>query len=1019
MEIRYAAPWHWESYEALLNERLPALLAERLPLTGYRTRSIDAYTVELSITVTGGAGDVTVSYTIPQPVARGIFLRDETPHVVVPIASSENLAEAEIRCAGEQLYDFLAECIGEAPEHLPWDDTLLRRWLPLEEWVGEFLTANAQRHDTTNGIAAITHLRRLYVPSAREVMDPSYFGRTCPFESPEGPNMLFVRSIALGAEVRAGKLVIVDESPVGGLGLTAAMVPCLECDDPNRLLMCVNMMRQWIPPLQPEPALVQTGYEPQEAGIWCGHNLLTAFVSWGLDTYEDGLLMSASCARRLQYEIPIEPGDKFSNRHGTKGVISRILPDEEMPSLPDGTVVDLVYNALGIHARMNFGQLREAVLGRIAHKEGQPIIVPPYPWERCRPGGECDTDTLRVRLRQHDLPEDGMEQLLRDGEPLPFRSTVGYVYWGRTVHIAAKNIFTAVAPEQPCQAQGELEFYAMRDAGAFATLHETFVTRAQANPDASTLAARVAAGPIAQAPPPAPYFTEITRRLAAAGIAVTLADGQLHFAFKAPDDALPLACPVSHPWLPEHRLEQVGRLPELPEYLALEETNTRLWRLRERGAPESLLARGRGDLQHDVAAFFDALLVVHGPTDFLTETRSLLRPFTRVLFSGRTVIVPATNLTLEQVGIPEEMAWTIFGPLVIRELGTEAPVMERSPEAVRALDAVLAKSWVLLNRAPTILPTSLLAFRPVRVPDRALRFHPQACMLMNADFDGDHVAFFLPLTEETQREAAELFSVVGQLRRDPSLLRWLCPSHEAAWGLAWLSRSGEGRGEIRACFGENAPALPDGLLTRAALIELMQSLLPHIGEAQALAIVERLFRLGLSATQASGASIAPLPDACEMALPESEEPSAWTAFAEQYAESLLAAANDEQHPLFPQVLAVISGARGRMSNLQALYCGRLVEDAGVATAIRHGLAHGVTPAEMMALVTPWRKALYNINVESVRNAYGIRQAQSSERFTVLARALRAEQPGIVFAHAASTGEVDPLTDLTSRLFVGL
>ena len=89
-------------------------------------------------------------------------------------------------------------------------------------------------------------------------------------------------------------------------------------------------------------------------------------------------VLSESAASRVTHPHPVEPGDKFANRHGQKGVVSRILPDAEMPRLISGTPVDLVVSPLGLQARMNIGQLREAVMGRIAHAENRPAIVSPF-----------------------------------------------------------------------------------------------------------------------------------------------------------------------------------------------------------------------------------------------------------------------------------------------------------------------------------------------------------------------------------------------------------------------------------------------------------------------------------------------------------------------------------------------------------------------------------------------------------------------------------------------------------------
>ncbi|KKK83909.1 hypothetical protein LCGC14_2788660, partial [marine sediment metagenome] len=225
--------------------------------------------------------------------------------------------------------------------------------------------------------------------------------------------------------------------------LMNSMIPLLEHDDPNRLLMGANMMRQQMVPDEPEPALVRTGNEPDEPGFWCGRNLLTAFVSWGGDTFDDGIVVSASAAAKLDFPNPLEPGDKLSNRHGTKGTVARILPDEQMPHLPDGSAVELIFSFIGCHTRLNFGQIREAILGRIARATGKPIICPPFQ--------APSADRIRAWLTEAGLDESGMEVLTdgKDGPALQRPSTVGWVYWGKLHHLAIEKIHATDAQQIP------------------------------------------------------------------------------------------------------------------------------------------------------------------------------------------------------------------------------------------------------------------------------------------------------------------------------------------------------------------------------------------------------------------------------------------------------------------------------------------------------------------------------------------------------------------------------------------
>ncbi|MBI3946517.1 MAG: hypothetical protein HY321_11405 [Armatimonadetes bacterium] len=1019
------APWHKESYDHFLNAALPELLAERLPLAGYQVEDTGPNACQVRIALAAPSGEVAVGYPeIPRPDEEGLFYFSGKARVVVPTAAHEDLATAEIRCVGEQILALFRERLGEAPKDLPWEASLARSWLPLDAWVLGFLRETAQWLDDTNALSRITHLRRLIVPERQRVVTPGQFGRVCPFETPEGPNIGRAFSIAVGAAIRDGMLVVLDESPEAALGVTASMVPFLEQNDPNRQLMGVNMMRQAMPPAGPqpevvgtgregiadpvtaeaEPALVQTGREPDVPGIWFGRNLLTAFVSLGAETYEDGIVLSESCAARLGHPKPIEPGDKLSNRHGTKGVVSRILRDDEMPRLPDGTPVEMVFSFIGLHTRQNFGQIREALTGRIARAEGCPAIVPPF---------HAPTEAeLRERLARAGLPEDGMERLTpgRGGPAMERRSMVGWVYWLRNVHVASEKIHATVQGGRP-QRQSLLDYQALRAAGAVETIREQFNTRAAEREGADALAARAAAGPITQAPPPAPAFAEMVKRLAVGGVRAELADGRLAFRLAPPEgDVIRLARPVPHPWLRGHELDAVGATIEGAERAALIQANDRLRRTLDSGAPSVLAERAAADLETRAREFLASLL-----------RPEHLRPHAAVLFSARSVVAPGYDLGIDQVGIPEEMAWTLFGPLVARELGSEDEVRARTPRAARALDEAMARSWVVVNRAPSLSSTSFVASHPVRRPENAIRLHPAVCPLLNADFDGDQVAVFLPLTEAGQREAGERISLAGHLRRDPAVVALVYPRCEALWGLAWLSRAPGGQEEIAHLAGTDVP-MPEGFLTADALTGALTRLLEREGASPVLAAVERLQARGFEVARHSGASMSPFPgeSLARPPQPESAAPEAWSAYAEELADALAARSDIDSPDLGPQLLAVKSGARGQIGQLAILLGGRgwLPDASGRVVPIRHGWPEGLTPEELFAQVAVARTRLGEMHVE-MDAAFRGEGRQAPMGFGALARAMRATDPGAIFARAAAAGEVDPLADPDSRLFVGL
>ncbi len=1015
MSHNITAFWHKESFEELMKERLPELLADRVPLAGYHFESTGAYTCRVRIVLASTEGYVEVEYTdIPQPDGDGMFTLDSDPYVVVPTASAEKLKQAKIECVGDQLYDYFKARIREAPPDLEWNTSLVRSWLPIDRWVREFFsdTFTAQKLSHTNWLDKHSHLRRVRISQGNQVFTAEHFGRTCPFETPEGPNVGKILTIARGAEIRDGKLVIVDESPEATLGLSAALIPFLEHNDPSRLLMGANMMRQWLSPVAPEPALVQTGYEPDAPDFWCGRNLLTAFISWGGETFEDGIVISESCAARLNFPYAIEPGDKISNRHGTKGVISRIIPDDEMPHLADGTPVELVFSFGALHGRMNFGQIREAAMGRIARTEGETAIVPPFQ--------APSPDQLRERLQKVGLPEDGMETLTAgpNGKKLDRPSTVGWVYWGKTVHIALDKLKVSepIVHDEPIYHQGfgELEYYTLRNISAVETLREHFNTRASTRVDVETLPDRVAAGIVEQAGPPTPMFDKLRERLSAGGIHANLDDDKLTFRFARPvGETLQLAQPVPHPWLHAQTIDEVGVCEDISEYRALADVNIRAERMFANDAPESLTLQTLKQLQARLAEYFDALL---GPTD--------MRFTARTLFSGRSVIVPDAELRADQVGIPEEMAWALFGPQVAKEVGNTKEVQAKSERATHLLDELMERSWVIVHRAPAFTPTALVAFHPVRQPDRAIRVHPFVCELMNADFDGDQAAIFLPITAEGQREAGEQLSIAGHLKRDPNICAALAPGHDAIWGLASLSLTPEGRDELSGIVGMEI-AIPEGLVTQRSLADTLKTLLKSEGINHTIEVAERLMQRGLEIVKESGASMSPFLSRDNGSPPVPTAPddeTAWNTYAEELIEWIAAYENYDDNNLGPHILAVKS--RAFTSRLYRLACvvgarGAISDILGGNIVIRHGYCDGLTSDELYALCVGSREGLVRFNSEVQRVAWELRDNSQSKGFTVLSRAMRAKQPGIVFARAAACGEVDPLTDIDSRLFVGL
>jgi DNA-directed RNA polymerase subunit beta len=178
-------------------------------------------------------------------------------------------------------------------------------------------------------------------------------------------------------------------------------------------------------------------------------------------------------------------GDKMAGRHGNKGVVAKIVAEEDMPFLADGTPVDIVLNPLGVPSRMNVGQVLETHLGWAAQLLGLRFATPVF-------DGIKEKD-IRGYLRQAELPDNGKTHLFdgRSGEKFDQEVVVGYIYMMKLGHLVADKIHArAVGPyslvtQQPLggkaqyggQRFGEMEVWAMEAYGAAYTLQELLTVK--------------------------------------------------------------------------------------------------------------------------------------------------------------------------------------------------------------------------------------------------------------------------------------------------------------------------------------------------------------------------------------------------------------------------------------------------------------------------------------------------------------------------------------------------------------
>jgi len=178
-------------------------------------------------------------------------------------------------------------------------------------------------------------------------------------------------------------------------------------------------------------------------------------------------------------------GDKMAGRHGNKGVIAKILPEEEMPYMEDGTPIEVVLNPLGVPSRMNVGQILETHLGWAAKLMGFKVATPVFDGAK--------EDEIKLELKKAGLPEAGKVRLYDGltGEPFDQRVTVGYIYMMKLAHLVDDKIHArsigpySLVTQQPLggkaqfggQRFGEMEVWALEAYGAAYTLQELLTVK--------------------------------------------------------------------------------------------------------------------------------------------------------------------------------------------------------------------------------------------------------------------------------------------------------------------------------------------------------------------------------------------------------------------------------------------------------------------------------------------------------------------------------------------------------------
>jgi DNA-directed RNA polymerase subunit beta len=226
----------------------------------------------------------------------------------------------------------------------------------------------------------------------------------------------------------------------------------------------------------------------------------------------------------------LQVGDKMAGRHGNKGVISVVLPEEDMPFLADGKAVEVVLNPLGVPSRMNVGQILETHLGWAGRALGLQFATPVF-------DGAAE-DEIRELLRRSNLPEDG-KTVLRDGvagEPFEQKVTVGFIYMLKLSHLVDDKIHArSIGPyslitQQPLggkaqfggQRLGEMEVWALEAYGAAYTLQELLTVKSDDVEGRSRVYEAIVKGRVPEPPGLPESFNVLVRELQSLGLDVEL-----------------------------------------------------------------------------------------------------------------------------------------------------------------------------------------------------------------------------------------------------------------------------------------------------------------------------------------------------------------------------------------------------------------------------------------------------------------------------------------------------------------
>lgn len=304
------------------------------------------------------------------------------------------------------------------------------------------------------------HIENYTIDVRDTKLGPEIITRDIPNVSEESLKNLDEEGIVrIGAQVSAGDILVGKITPKGEAELSAE----------EKLLRAI---------------FGEKARDVRDSSLRLGQRERGKVVDIKIFSREKGDKLSPGVIKTIQISVvslrKIQIGDKLAGRHGNKGVISKIIPREDMPFLPDGRPIDIILNPLGIVSRMNLGQIFETHFGLAAKTLGYRVISPPF--------SRVKEETIKEELEKAGFPPNGKLQLYdgRIGEPFKEKTAIGYIYIMKLNHLVEDKVHQrSIGPyslitQQPLggkaqfggQRFGEMEVWALEGYGAAHSLQE-------------------------------------------------------------------------------------------------------------------------------------------------------------------------------------------------------------------------------------------------------------------------------------------------------------------------------------------------------------------------------------------------------------------------------------------------------------------------------------------------------------------------------------------------------------------